>query len=441
MAEPKAGSPRLRSLGLEDEVIWICEGLGCAGPILLVLDFADRLDAAVLARAARLLPEAEPALACRIEVSDWGPAWRPLDSLDARTWFTHHETEDPETVIRAVLTPRPEHREATFHLHHVRHKTGDTLLVWLTHVIGDGFWAYGCAYRLAEICTRLAEDPGHRPEPNAARPVGLEWMSRLGWRDTLRIVRRELTTALRSRGPVRGFRRTYDDFRAAGAPGAAHLVHRLSADTVTGIDRAATRGASRNDMLLAAFARALGDFVEPGSGARTRLGLTVDLRRFAPEADPRAPGNMVGIAYVTVGPDLGPRFADTLALVAAETTRQKRGLMGVGNPLFVKVLGMLSHRRRVRLVERILRRTMSGPLPPTLSNAGTLDAGRLSFAGNVPETAEVAFYPATLPQFLISVLRYRDRIALTACFQPSDLPPESVQALLQRVEAEIRSAI
>ena len=432
----------VRRLGLEDEVIWICEDLGCAGPILLVMDFAGRLDERLLAHAARLLPAAEPALACRVEATPDGPVWRPLDDLDAASWFTLHETDDPETAIRAILTPRPEHHGSTFHLHLARHAHGDSLLLWLTHVIGDGFWTYECAYRLAGIYSGLAADPGYAPEPNTAPPVGLEWMDRLGWRDTWRITRRDLATALRSRGTVVGFRRDYDAYRAAGTPDAAHVVHRLSADTVATIDRAGVRGVSRNDMLLAAFARAFPEFVggsaTGSAGATVKIALTVDLRRFAEGRPLRAPGNMVGIAYVTLGSDLGPRFDDTLALVAAETGRQKRDLMGVGNPLFVKLLGALPYRWRRRLVEAILRRSMAKPLFPTLSNAGTVDAGRLRFAGAAPEAVEVAFYPPALPLFLVSVLRYRDTISLTACFQPADLEPQRVRGLLERIEREIR---
>jgi len=432
----------VRRLGLEDEVIWICEDLGCAGPILLVMDFAGRLDERLLERAARLLPEAEPTLACRVEATPDGPVWRPLGDLDAVSWFTLHETDDSETAIRAILTPRPEHHGSTFHLHLARHPGGDSLLLWLTHVIGDGFWTYECAYRLAELYSGLAEDPDYRPEPNRAPPVGLEWMDRLTWRDTWRITRRDVSTALRSRGPVLGFRRDYDAYRAAGTPDAAHVVHRLSPDTVAAIDRATARGASRNDVLLAAFARAFPDFVgrpaDGTAGPRVKIALTIDLRRFAEGRTLRAPGNMVGIAYVTVGPELGPRFDDTLAQVAAETGRQKRDLMGVGNPLFVKLLGALSYRWRRRLVESILRRSMARPLFPTLSNAGTVDAGRLPFAGTAPDHVEVAFYPPALPLFLVSVLRYRDTIALTACFQPADLEPQRVRDLLERIEREIR---
>ncbi len=50
---------------LQAKIIRLTSEIGCAGPVLFVMTFEGRLDPARLARAARLLLDAEPMLGCR----------------------------------------------------------------------------------------------------------------------------------------------------------------------------------------------------------------------------------------------------------------------------------------------------------------------------------------------------------------------------------------
>ena len=47
--------------------------------------------------------------------------------------------------------------------------------------------------------------------------------------------------------------------------------------------------------------------------------------------------------------------------------------MGAANPLYVRFLTRMSFRRKRAMVEKILRRTMRRPMPPTFSNGGRLN--------------------------------------------------------------------
>ena len=291
---------------------------------------------------------------------------------------------------------------------------------------------------LASIYTRLADEPHHRPAPNVAPRDGQQWMADLTFRDVLRIARRDIVDAIRGRGPVHGFHRDYDGFRAATPTDAAWVKHRIPAEKVAAMDRAAAaRGCTRNDLLVTGFARAFAEFAPQGPKAKTRIGLTINLRRYAPIRRRYPVCSMVGIGYVSVGPDLGPSFDDTLAQVSADTGRQKKGLIGVANPLYIRVLTAMSFRRKRGMVDKLMRKVMSRPMAPTFSNGGRITASKLRFDSTAPRAAGFVVFPCQLPMFLVSALEYEGAVTLTVCYQPSEQSADEIRRMLEQVEREV----
>ncbi len=430
--------PATLDADLQDQVIRICAELDCAGPILMVLSFPVRLDPVRLARAARLVLDAEPIVGCRFESHPRRPVWRRRDDLDDVDWCVVHSTDDPDELIRSLLVPRPEHLEQTFLVHLVHCPAGDMVLIWMSHLIADGSAAGECAGLLASIYSRLASDPGYTPEVNREPRDGLLWMADLTARDVLRIVRRDIVDAWQARGRVHGFQRDYESFRAAPRTGAAFVKHRIAPTDVAAIDRfAAARRCTRNDLLTTAMIRAFREFAWQGPAAKTRVGLTVNLRTYAPPRRRYPLCSMVGITWVSVGPDLGAAFDDTLAAVTKVIRRQKKAFMGAANPLFVRVMAAMSFQRKRGFVVGQLRRMVGPPTPPTFSNGGRIPAAKLRFDGVAPDEAGYVVYPSALPMFLVTALEYQGAVTLTACFQPADLSVDRVKAFLEQMAREI----
>jgi len=423
---------------LQEQVVRICAELGCAGPLIMVLSFAAPLDETRLARAARLMLDAEPILGCRFESDPARPVWRRRDDLDRQSWSRVHTAADPEQAIRSVLTPIPEHLDQNFLVHLIHHPGGDTLLLWMSHLIADSFATGECASLLAMLYTRLADEPDYRPEPNLAPRDGQQWMADLTFRDTLRIFGRDVADALRARGRAHAFERDYDAFRATVPTGADFVRHRIPATAVAAIDRAAAaRDCTRNDLLSTAFLRAFADFAWQGQAAKARVGLTVDLRIYALARRRQATCSMVGVSYVSIGPDLGIGFDDTLARVTAVIRRQKKALMGAVNPIYIRHLTRMPFHKKRALIEKLLRKALSRPMPPTFSNGGRLRAAKLRFDGAAPVDAGFVVFPVPLPLFLVSAFEYEGAVTLTACFQPTEQARDRVRALLERIEREI----
>jgi NRPS condensation-like uncharacterized protein len=419
---------------LQAQIIRLTSEVGCAGPVLLVMTFEDRLDPTRLARAARLLLDAEPMLGCRFVTGPGRPHWRRRDDLDTSAWCFVRETDDPDAVLRELMTPVPEHVERTFRLHLLRRPDGDTLVMWITHMLADAYAARECAGLLGEIYTRLREEPGYRPETNPAAPMPDSWMRTISLRDKLRILRRDIADAREGRGMIHSFDRDFATFARTPPTGADFVKVRIGPNVLTAIDRAARqRGNTRNELLTASFLRAFADFSPRGPTAKAQVALTVDLRRFAPRVPQLRTYSMVGMTRVTVRYELGDPFDATLAQVKAVLDRQKKALMGAANPLLVGLFNRLPPRRVQAMIRGMARKTIDRPMAPNFSNAGRAEPDALRFDGTAPRDCGLVVFPAGLPLFMVTAMEYAGTLTLTCCFQPTDLAPDAVRGFLERV--------
>ena len=419
---------------LQAQIVHLTSEIGCAGPVLLVMTFESRLDPTRLARAARLLLDAEPMLGCRFVAGPGRPHWRRRDDLDTTAWCFVRETDDVDAVLRELMTPVPEHIERTIRLHLLRRPDGDTLVMWITHMLADAYAARECAGLLGQIYTRLREEPGYRPETNRAAPMPDSWMRTISLRDKLRILCRDIADAREGRGMVHSFDRDFETFTRTPPTGADFVKVRIGPNALAAIDRAARqRGNTRNELLTASFLRVFADFAPRGPTAKAQVALTVDLRRFAPRVPQLRTYSMVGLTRVTVRHESGDPFDATLAQVKAVLDRQKKALMGAANPLLVALFNRLPPRRVQAMIRGMARKTIDRPMAPSFSNAGRAEPDALRFDGAPPRDCGLVVFPAGLPLFMVTAMEYAGTLTLTCCFQPTDLTADAVRGFLERV--------
>jgi len=419
---------------LQAQIIRLSAEVGCAGPVLFVMAFEGRLDPARLARAARLLLDAEPMLGCRFVPGPGRPYWRRRDDLDTTDWVFVQDTDDVDAVLRQLMTPVPEHIERTIRLHLLRGPDGDTLVLWITHMLADAYAARLVAGLLGEIYSRLAEEPGYRPPTNPATPQPDSWVRTISFRDTLRILRRDIADAREGRGLVHSFERDFATFSRTPPVGAEFVHVRIGPNALAAIDRAARqRGNTRNEMLTASFLRAFSEFASRGPTAKAQVAMTIDLRRFAPRGPQLRTYSMVGMTRVTVRHAPGDPFESTLAQVKAVLDRQKKALMGAANPLLVRLFEWLPPRAMKAMIRGMVSKTIDRPMAPNFSNAGRADPDALRFDGAAPRDCRIVVFPAALPLFMVTAQEYLGTLTITCCFQPTDLTPDAVRGFLERV--------
>jgi NRPS condensation-like uncharacterized protein len=432
-----------------DRILQASAELRVTWPISLVLDWpaeAPPPDAARLARAARLLVEAEPILACHAEEAGAkGLQWRRHPDLDAVAWLESLVAEDRAAGIRAVLGAEEPAtgRNLVVRLIRCAREERHLLVISVSHVVADGSAVYDCAYRLAELYDRLADDPAYRPEPNTASRDSYAWLRALSWRHRLRILRRDLGALRHARTQPMGMPglRGIEDWLGATWTTPDFVSCRIAPELLGAIDRhAVAQRSSRLEVLAAALARAFHDMLGPEARPAFRLLMPSNLRRFAPVSRRPAIRNMAGFAVMTF-PALRDRpFEATLAAATKEGARLRRGLAGATNPVVVALLASMGLPRLRGFIRTAVSRDLRKPCPPTFTNVGRLDERRLRFGGVAPERALLLTAAFPMPLLLITGAEFRGELTLSIGFQAASIPGARLQALLDGMLAELVAA-
>ncbi len=421
---------------LLDETLYAMSAVG-EWHIGLVLAFAERLDETRLADALRLTLHAEPLLAARLAPTWWRAHWEPPERpLATFPLPVEQAGDEPPEAHRFFLEPM-DHLGGPQVQALLLRGAGDTLLLKLSHFLTDAGGVKHYAYLLADIYRRLADDPHYRPPVNGA-PRGLH-------RITMSI----------GRGVKRGaLRRMWREGKANppsptpfNPPGklAAHDERRFIVRHVEPAHFAALQAWAReraltiNDVLVAAFLRALTQTPPDDQAHLLRIIGTVDLRRYLPADAPPTIDNLSGWVYANFGTDAGDDLDATARLVGATMQQLKEGPLGLSMMPFLALLRAVSPLalNRIMYTEMMEGFNKENAFPPTLTNMGAIDPARLSFAN---ERALRAFllppllYPPTIGP---GVSGYGDTLTLSAGYCAFGTPTPIMEKLFAAWLAEL----
>ena len=132
------------------------------------LTFAERLDVEVLARASRLLLDLEPVLGCWWDTKSRGADWVRCTGLDERVVFSMADSEDPDGDFAAFHGTPFDPRGPRLAVLMLRSRDHDDLCVRFDHSAGDGWSAKEVTHLLADIYSRLLDDPDYVPSPRTS---------------------------------------------------------------------------------------------------------------------------------------------------------------------------------------------------------------------------------------------------------------------------------
>ncbi len=424
----------------QDQMVAITIGLRITSQIQLLLSFPTRLDADRLARAARLLVQAEPVLGCRFEVSGDTPLWRPRSDPDAVAWFELHEIATLADAPAATMHEDEPLDGRNLVVRLLRLPTHDAVCIGVSHAVADGSAAMECAYQLAALYTVLGTDPAFRPEPNTAPRDNFEWLRSFRLRHHLRTLARDLSGLRHLRARPMGVVSDGSMQAWMGLPRTSPGVveRRIMPDRLAAIDRHATAHAStRLAVLVAGLARAFAGFTWAPDAALFRLMLPSNLRRFAPGTRRPAIRNMSIVASMIFDPACAQPFAATRQAATAAATSLERGMAGALNPIAIAVMRRMSFPAKQRLLEGVVRKSLGRPAPPTFTNVGRLHEARTRFDGVAPDHAVITAGAFPLPLVLVTGLEYRRTLTLSVGFQQDSVSRARMQRFLDAIVDEI----
>jgi NRPS condensation-like uncharacterized protein len=395
-----------------DKIISGGQDVGIADFMLqMELCFEHRLDAQRLARALELLLDAQPILGCRLVTEKKKVYWARL----SRPWpdiFCLAAT--PAEFDNFRNRPIDSRCGPQISACVLRAADGDRLLVKVSHQVCDAGGLNDVVAQLSHIYTQLAKTPDYQPRPNihGARHCG-QIMRYLPWYIYPVLLFLFLRTTLANQIP----KISHALQVPAGQPTPFTFVVRHLAPAL--VSRLTAYGrqhqATINDLMIAAFYRALLKKEAWDGQAALRIQTTVDLRRkYLPSRKAEGICNLSTYEYINLGLEPGDTFGATLSRVSARTRRKKSGWLGLSELCTVPLAGLLPYALLVKACDKLLHaRIASRNYPSGLTNLGLIRPESVFFDGQ-PATGWIlppVVYP---PVLYVGFSGYGNNLTLSA---------------------------
>lgn len=413
--------------------------------IHLVCRYAGRLDARRLERALLLCLDAEPVAGCRYVPRFIAPYWERLDARElAESTLVREQALSPgqgrEQPLRDFLGERIDASGPRARALLLSSPEGDVLALKVDHQIADAAATKAFAYLLCDIYRKLGEEPDFRPEPNPG-PRGMDQilsriprgrragMLRLAMEEGKSTTKPLATLTFSGQGP------------REGSP--AFCLRTLSRERMAAaMEKAQSRGATINDLMLAVVMRALARETawKPERGALRIMG-TVDVRRYLPAGARPGMANLSSMYCLNLEDRLGDDFSETLDRVKARMDRAKDNFLGL--PLMVGGMSFIGP-----LPAGLKKLAVAGPMlaggrkdnfPPGYTNLGVIEPERLAFEGAAPEHAFCVVPASEPPFFVFGFSGFKGSLTLSSGFYASAQQASRMEALFDVMEQELFS--
>jgi NRPS condensation-like uncharacterized protein len=403
--------PRRFPSQLIDRALAYLNGVG-EMMLQIELTFTHPLDGDRLARAVCLALDAEPVLGCRF-VDHWRkPYWERV-AVDDRDVVVEAKSkaEFEAFKVAAIDTYNgPRLRVCLWNC-----TDGAYLLIKVCHYVADAAGARDVAQAISAIYARLSSEPGYQPEPNlkGSRGIG-QILQTIPWHKYPDLFRQSIEDTQASQRP----KGTQTLPIQTGPAESLVFIHRLlPQDQVTRlVDYGRKRNATINDLLLAAFFRAMAAMTNWNGHKQLRVTTTVDFRRYLTGRQAAAVANLsLGIqGWPSLGTELGRDFCATLEKITAITRKRKQNFVGVGALLAVLPIGvLLPHQWAMKLMRRYAQQLNDqGNTANTLTNLGPIPPQAVTF-GSKPAVARILPPPVYPPYFLLGVSGYEGTLTLS----------------------------
>lgn len=391
--------------------------------IRAVISLNDRLDEQRLEKAAFLIADTIPVLKSRF-------VEHPLRAYWAETPVDHFvslcATDEPEQKINRLITGATD--ECTgpqLQLEIVRAPSTDTLCILVNHMVCDAAGFKECLYLLSDTYAALAKDPGYKPPYNCGgRGMGQVLRAYGGCFGMLKILKAPHGMSKHDCG----FK-----FPLEGDTSSPFIITRkLPGDRMRAIKSYGNAlGATVNDVILAAYMRALHSFLGLNDGDRLVVPCAVDLRKYLPERRAQGICNLTSTIACDIELDSHDRFEETVKKVKRSMDAEKSSLSCLSGPmkleLFYRVLPY-------KFFKKFLQKVFINP-PIFMTNIGIIDRSRLDFGGpasSVYITGSVKYHP----YFQLALTTFNDELTFSVNFYGTRNDRDRIEAFLSLVEGE-----
>ncbi|HEX3018461.1 MAG TPA: hypothetical protein VHP31_11505 [Caproicibacter sp.] len=357
--------------------------------------FAGRLDYERLKKAVDLSADVFPLIRCRFAEEGRRPRWVDM-GFTSDDMVTLAETEHKEEAIQKFLCRKADLNGPQLKVGVLRN-TGDTLCVTINHMLCDAAGFKEFLYLLCSLYNGMESSPEYQ-RGSAVRNRRLKQVLKsfsvsgkakifLRKNDLIHPDQTTFNFEGNLKNPFIEIRSIpQDDFRRLKAYAKAH-------------------GATVNDVMLAAFFRAL----YRKYGRVFACPCTVDLRKHLPGRKADGITNLVTMLVCDIGPEPGASFEDTLKKVNTAMNLAKSDTSSLKSILLLEMLFSFMPYRKAR---KLLEKKFSNA-PIAFTNIGILNKGLLHFDGIIMESAFMSGSIKYAPHFQVALSTFDDEAVLS----------------------------
>ncbi|ODA40015.1 condensation domain-containing protein [Desulfosporosinus sp. BG] len=404
--------------------------------IQVIMKLDGRIDFDKLSRAVRLSVDAEPVLGCRFVEHD-PPYWKRLEDIDKIEFCSMEETTNAEEAVQLFLeSPLDMDNDPMVKVKLIRSQEYDTVGIKLNHTCSDGAGTKEYIHLLAHIYSSIdCENGEYVPKPSVRSREDHERVF-----NTLGIENPKLdNSVVESPRTVWPF-----PWESGGCKNVTpFVICRLPAGQLDILSRfAKERGATINDLILAAFYRAMFKLSRPPYGIPMDIGLTVDLRRYLPDNKAQAIRNLSGGIILRIPRTHGESFEGTLSRVVSVMNRKKSANPGYQNASLAEraeifnFYQFLAFSRFVSKTSEILSQK-SIFCSPGLSNVGLISKSLIKFGEHVVTDAYIIPPAIRAPGLLIVASSYNGILTLAIGFYKGSINRKYHEKLLNKIKSEL----
>ena len=405
-----------------------------------ILRLDGRLDFDRLVKAVRLSVDAEPVLGCRF-VEGNPPYWKRLENIDEVIFCSLEEVPDPNTTVQKFLeSPLDMDDDPKIKVKLIRSDECDIVGIKANHACCDGTGIKEYVQLVSDIYSRL-DGSGEEFVPKP---------SKRGRRDQDRLLKNLGITDPDSLW-IPGSDILLPTWAFPWQQGTSSTTRfatcRIYPDQMDAISSyAKSRGATYNDLILAAYYRAMLKMGQPVYGVPMGINVTIDLRRYLPDNKTEALRNFSGSVSTWLSMVENESFDETLSRVVYMMNDIKRGYPGLQSAIGLERLEKVSFKEALayyKATSSIGKNRAKCPVYQgnrciaSLSNIGILSR-QLIKMGDVNVSDYYIIPPiVSAPGLLLVANTYNGIMTLAAGFFENTVLSSDVERLLNNIKDEM----
>jgi NRPS condensation-like uncharacterized protein len=386
--------------------------------IHLLISFEGQCDEETLDRAVRLALDAEPLTLMKF-VEGNVPQFTGSAPDPGMPVYSVVRTPDPERTLALLLAKPVDPAKGPLARIRLIRSDHDLLCISLNHTITDAYGVKSFGSLIARLYRSLTNQTRYIPLENLHDRSFGRIFSHFSAEDRERACRQFQDREEVWSFPVSSLRK------------GARCYERITLDTAEFMrirENAHNRGFTINDLLLSAFALALGESAPAPPGTCIPVLTSIDLRRYLP------PDAYPSLANLSVAFEVPIRLSSsgtTISAVNAAMARRKIGYAGIGaaeNLCRTFDAGYLAVKRQLASMERETEAGLLGK-NPFFSNLGVIPEGILGFG--IPVRTAWMLPPVQYPPgFGLAASTCQGRLTLSAGFCREAIEAERVSSIL-----------